>query len=56
MVVIFTFLIDYTAVLLSGLVFKYLEFHRVATLMEAEHDTIVCRDAVEVLLGLEGLD
>ena len=56
LVVTFPFLGDYTAVLLDGLVFNYLEVYIVATLLEADHDALVGSDAVEVLLGLAGLN
>ena len=56
LLVTFTFLRYYTAVLLDGLVVKYLKVYLVATLMEADRDALVDIDAVEVLLGLEVLD
>ena len=56
MVVTFTLLRDYIAVILDGLVVEYLEVHLVAMLLEEDHYALVVIDEVEVLLGLEGLD
>ena len=56
LVVTYPFLGYYTAVLLYGLVVRYLEVYLVATMLEAEHDALLGSDAVEVLIGLKGID
>ena len=56
LLITFTFLRDYKVVLLDGFVVEYLELDRGATLLEAYHDALVGRNAVAIVLGLEGLD
>ena len=56
LVVTFLFLRYYTPILLDILVVDYLGVYLVETLLEAENDSLLGRDMMEVLIRLEGLD